>query len=219
MSIAVNGYTGARSGTGLLVTAAVHVALGAALLSLGVVELKPLVTPPIKIIKVPPTPTPVEEVEPAVVDEPVDLPYQPPIIDIFDDPLPREPLVTTVDRRPLADPQPSGTGGEIAPVPKRADPMLVTARLDPRYAGRFQPPYPAASERQEEEGVVVVRVRVGTDGRVLAAELQTSSGHRRLDETAVEHAKRAWRFTPATRDGVAVESWRVIPVRFELKNG
>jgi protein TonB len=54
---------------------------------------------------------------------------------------------------------------------------------------------------------------------VLAAEIKASSGHPRLDEAAVVHAKRAWRFTPATRDGVAIESWREVPVRFELVNG
>lgn len=66
---------------------------------------------------------------------------------------------------------------------------------------------------------MLVRVRVGSDGRVLVASVKSSSGHRRLDEAATEHARRAWRFVPATRDGVAVESWRDIVVRFELKNG
>lgn len=215
MSIAVNGYTGARSGTGLLITAVVHVALGAALLSLGVVKIESIVTPPIKIIKVPtPTPPP-EKIDPPVARDQVDFVYTPPTIDIADvAPSVDLGLTTTFVPTRSADPGPA-----IVPSTKSPEPVVAIARLDPRYASRFQPPYPPASERQQEEGVVTVRVRVGVDGRVLAAEVKTSSGHSRLDESAVGHALRAWRFKPATRDGVAVESWREIPVRFEIKNG
>ena len=215
MPIAVNGYTGARSGAGLLITAAVHVALGAALLSLGVVDFEPTIAEPIKIIKVKTSPPLVDKVEPPVVDEPVELIYRPPVIDIFDDPTPPDRLTSTTS---LPLPLPPDFAGPATPS-TAADPVLVGARLDPRYAARFQPPYPVASERQDEQGIVLVRVRVGTDGRVLAASVKSSSGHRRLDEAATEHARRAWRFVPATRDGVAVESWREIVVRFELKNG
>lgn len=215
MSTAVNGYTGARSGTGLLITAAVHVALGAALLSLGVVKIESIVTPPIKIIKVPPTTPPPDNLDPPAVRDQVDFVYTPPTIDIADVAPPVDlGLTTTTVPNPLTDPGPA-----IVPPTKSPEPVVAIARLDPRYASRFQPPYPPASERQQEEGVVTVRVRVGVDGRVLAAEVRTSSGHSRLDESAVGHALRAWRFTPATRDGVAVESWREIPVRFEIKNG
>lgn len=216
MSIAINGYTGARSGTGLLITAAVHVALGAALLSLGVVELPPTVTKPMIAKNIPTPPTPVDKVDPPLVDEPVKVIYAPPIIDIFD-PTPPDRTVVMTNTRP---PPTTFDFGNAATQPaKPVGPVFVTARLDPRHAARFQPPYPPASERQDEQGIVLVRVRVGADGRVLAASLKSSSGHRRLDEAAIEHARRAWRFVPATRDGVAVESWREIAVRFELKNG
>lgn len=217
MSIAINGYTGARSGTGLLVTAAVHVALGAALLSLGIVELSPTVTKPIVARNIPNPPTPVDKVDPPLVDEPVKVIYSPPIIDIFDDPTPPDRAVVTTNNLP--SPTTFDLGNAATQSAKPVGPVFVTARLDPRHAARFQPPYPPASERQDEQGIVLVRVRVGSDGRVLAASVRSSSGHRRLDEAAIEHARRAWRFVPATRDGVAVESWREIAVRFELKNG
>lgn len=219
MPTAINGYAGARTGSGLLITAAVHVALGAALLSLGVVKLGP---PPksITTINVPERPKPIEQPMPPVIEEPIKVPIFVPRIEFADD-LPPPPPTTLVNVTTVEPPivMPTAGGKDITAVEPKAAPMLVTARLDPRYAARFQPPYPPASERQEEEGVVMVRVRVGTDGRVLSAELKASSGHRRLDEAAVEHARRAWRFVPATRDGVAVESWREVPVRFELKNG
>lgn len=213
MPTAIHGYAGARTGTGLLVTAAVHVALGAALLSLGVVKIGPTITPPIEVTNHPAPEQPVDRPVPPVVDEPIDVPIFAPPIEFIDH-LPTATSVVTTTVVPPAMP----VDPPIA-LPPSPQPLFVTARLDPRYASRFQPPYPPASERQEEEGVVLVRVRVGPDGRVLAAELKASSGHRRLDEAAVLHARRAWRFLPATRDGVAVESWREIPVRFELKNG
>ncbi len=216
MPVAVNGYTGARSGTGLIITAAIHVALGAALLSLGVVSIPDVIrTKPIKVINVP-VPQPDKAIPPVMPDQPIDLIFAPPVIDIAPDlpPVPPSEL-TSVDVPPNLPPV--TTGPQVDPAPPA--PVTVLARLDSRFAARFQPPYPAASERAEEEGVVMVRVRIGTDGRVIAAELKASSGHTRLDEAAVAHAKRAWRFTPATRDGVPVESWREVPVRFEMVNG
>lgn len=216
MPTAINGYTGARAGSGLLITAAVHVALGAALLSLGAVEIPLVVTQPMKLRPVADTTQTVDKVEPVVRDDRIDPLVDAPIIDIAID-LPRP-----ADTAPRVDdvvPDLLTDRGPIVLPPTPAPPVLVSARLDPRYAARFQPPYPPASERREEEGVVTVRVHVGTDGRVLSAELKASSGHRRLDEAAVGHARRAWRFVPARRDGVAIESWREVPVRFELRNG
>jgi periplasmic protein TonB len=216
VQIAVNGYSSARSGTGLLITAAVHVALGAALLSLGVVELSPTVTKPMISKNIPNPPTPVDKVDPPLVEEPVKVIYAPPVIDIsVTTPLDRTVATTTTALPPTT----FDFGNAVAQPAKPVAPVFVTARLDPRHAARFQPPYPPASERQDEQGIVMVRVRVGSDGRVLAASVKSSSGHGRLDEAAIEHARRAWRFVPATRDGVAVESWREIAVRFELKNG
>jgi periplasmic protein TonB len=68
-----------------------------------------------------------------------------------------------------------------------------------------------------QQGVVILRVRVATDGRILEAMVQTSSGYDSLDRAAVAQALRKWRFTPATENGAAVESWVRVPVRFELK--
>lgn len=218
MPTAINGFAGARSSTGLLVTVAVHVALGAALLSLGVVNIgKTIVTEPITVRPVP-LPQPEKLQPPQLLDDSIDPHVTAPPIDIAPDlpPAPPTGLTTALDP-PMPSPVGGGTTGLPQPVPPA--PVIVSARLDPRFASRFQPPYPAASERAEEEGVVLIRVRVGPDGRVLAAEVKSSSGYQRLDAAAVEHAMRAWRFTPATRDGVAIEGWREIPVRFEIVNG
>jgi len=61
----------------------------------------------------------------------------------------------------------------------------------------------------------VVRVFVRADGTVGTVLLSQSSGNSALDRAALEAAS-SWRFQPATRDGLAIEAWAVIPVRFVL---
>ena len=63
------------------------------------------------------------------------------------------------------------------------------------------------------EGRVVVRVLVRADGTAAKVEIVATSGHPDLDRAALERAG-AWRFQPATRDGVPIDAWVVIPVRF-----
>lgn len=63
------------------------------------------------------------------------------------------------------------------------------------------------------EGRVVIRVLVRADGAVGSVLVDQSSGNPALDRAVVEAAA-SWRFQPATRDGVAIDAWAVIPVRF-----
>lgn len=104
---------------------------------------------------------------------------------------------------------------EAAPVP--AAPLPVTAaRFDAAYLSNPKPVYPAASRRLEEEGKVVLRVRVGADGLPLEVEVKTSSGFARLDEAA-KAAVKQWRFVPGRRGDEAIESWVSVPVVFSLQ--
>lgn len=82
---------------------------------------------------------------------------------------------------------------------------------------RFQPEYPPTSRRLGEEGSVTLRVLVGTDGRVMDGQVQASSGFPRLDEAALKHALRAWRFNPGTEDGAAVQMWHQVKVTFKIE--
>lgn len=99
------------------------------------------------------------------------------------------------------------------PVIPAAEPVRLAATLDPRSV--MQPDYPASEQRSGGEGVVVIRVLIGADGRVKAAEKvrATSDAFYRATE---RHALRQWRFRPATVDGRPVESWKELTVRFEL---
>ncbi|MDR2214561.1 MAG: energy transducer TonB [Nevskiaceae bacterium] len=73
--------------------------------------------------------------------------------------------------------------------------------------------YPPTSSRLGEEGLVKVKICVGTNGRVSSAEVAESSGFPRLDDAGVKVAK-LYRFNPVTR-----EVCNTLPVRFELKEG
>ncbi|WP_083341041.1 energy transducer TonB [Chromobacterium amazonense] len=84
----------------------------------------------------------------------------------------------------------------------------------PAYLENPQPSYPERSRQQGEEGVVLLKVRVGVNGRALAVELARSSGFRRLDQSALETVSR-WRFAPAVRNGAAIESTLTVPIRFQ----
>jgi protein TonB len=84
------------------------------------------------------------------------------------------------------------------------------------YARNPAPAYPAAARRHEQQGTVTVKVLVGADGSVERAEVADSSGFDTLDNAALETVRSRWRFVPARRDGLAVESWVLVPIRFAL---
>lgn len=108
-----------------------------------------------------------------------------------------------------------GTGEGIALPPAPAPiPVLTEAALDTRFADQFQPPYPPGKQRLGEEGRAVLRVLIGADGRV--KKVERVSGDDAFLSVSERQALRRWRFKPATRDGLAVEAWKMITVRFEI---
>jgi len=72
------------------------------------------------------------------------------------------------------------------------------------------PEYPFAAKRAHQTGVVVIRFSVGTDGRVLTAEVSEPSPWKLLNEEALRTVQRRWRFGPgAVRD-------YTVPIEFQL---
>jgi periplasmic protein TonB len=127
---------------------------------------------------------------------------------------------TAVALAPLIIPGPSsGTGIEIQPPPiiplTPPTPVFISAKRDPRFASVFQPDYPPGMVREEIEGSVIVRVLIGTDGRIKAVET-VQSDHQAFFDATRKQALSRWRFKPATKDGVAVESWQQLTVRFQI---
>src|SRR5499427_74231 len=78
--------------------------------------------------------------------------------------------------------------------------------------------YPDASRRLGEEGLTVVDICVGPDGKLTEApKVGKSSGHERLDQAAVKVAQvGSGRFKPATEDGKPVAKCTQLPIRFKL---
>ncbi len=103
----------------------------------------------------------------------------------------------------------------ITPADPPPAPIFVEAGMDPRYAAGFQPDYPSAMIRAEEEGKVTVRVTIGADGRVFDIE-QIAATNETFWLATQRQALRKWRFRPATRDGVAVSTTKILTVHFRL---
>ncbi|NTV12090.1 MAG: energy transducer TonB [Zoogloea sp.] len=124
---------------------------------------------------------------------------------------------------PVAPPAPA----PAAPPAAAASPS--TAALAPTAAGNPVPPrfnadylanpvpdYPPASRRLGEQGRVLLRVHVGTDGRAEEIHVHQGSGYPRLDQAAAE-AVRRWRFLPARLGSEAVAAWVIVPINFTLR--
>ncbi len=81
---------------------------------------------------------------------------------------------------------------------------------------RIEPGYPPLSRKLGEEGESVFQITVEADGSVSRAELETSSGHSRLDEAARTSLLNA-RFRPARRNQAPSASTRRFRIEFRLQ--
>jgi periplasmic protein TonB len=91
----------------------------------------------------------------------------------------------------------------------------VGARI--AYGEAPPPPYPGIAMRRGWQGEVLLRVKVGADGRALEAVVERSSGHRLLDRVASAHVLARWRFQAAQQGGRLVEAWALVPISFKLE--
>lgn len=110
--------------------------------------------------------------------------------------------------------EPAAPAASIAP-PAITQAPVVPPAFDADYLANPAPPYPALSRRLNEQGRVLVRVLVSPEGRAARVELARSSGHERLDRSALEAVSR-WRFVPARRGGETVAAPVLVPVDFVL---
>jgi protein TonB len=122
-----------------------------------------------------------------------------------------------VDLPPL-DTLTAGTGTDIGTIIAPHTPVLRDPTLDSRYSDSFQPAYPSDMRLGEREGRVVVRVLIGADGRVKDVQ-QISAASPSFFEATRKQALAKWRFKPGTKDGIAIEAWHTMAVRFVLDEG
>lgn len=144
-------------------------------------------------------PHPVELPKPLMAKAPVVLPDEA----VAPPPAPDEPVVpqpATVLVAPSLPPQPVALANELSvSCPERSP-----------------PDYPAASVRLNEQGRVVLRVELGSDGRISGVSFVSHSGYARLDEAAL-NAVKTWRCKPAIRGGIAVAALALQPFDFILE--
>ena len=57
--------------------------------------------------------------------------------------------------------------------------------------GDARPPYPILSRTLQEEGEVQIKLQINNEGGVISVELERSSGHPRLDRSAIEFYRQA----------------------------
>jgi protein TonB len=135
--------------------------------------------------------------------------------------------VSSVTPSPTAPPPSAPAIPGPAPAPARsnysaAPPSLVTPSAPPP-AGRAgadavtvlsspAPVYPPDARSRGEEGRVIVRAQIGTDGRPFNISVETTSGYPQLDAAATA-CVRDWRFR--NNSGVVVDM--TVPIRFVLR--
>jgi protein TonB len=205
MNFAQDGKSPPRNLVGISVVVLLHVALIYALitgLARKVVEViqQPVETKLIEEIKPPPPPPPDKPVPPPPKTVAPPPPFVPPP-EVKVAPPPQENVIAAVTNvkpptndLPTSVAQPSATG--------EAGPSHTSAKI----AGNCEKPeYPRSSLRNEEEGIVTVKLTIGADGNVVESAVEKSSGFKDLDRATTK----AWslcHFTPAMADGKAVQS-------------
>lgn len=175
-------------------------------------------------------PSPLPTAKPRAVES--DVPPDHPELDppVAVDPVPVLASAATVDAASEAAPVPGiQIGQESSTTPIGGEPASGTSvgagsgdgegsgsDGETGYLENPAPRYPLASRLLGEEGRVLLRVLVDTSGLARSVSLHRSSGHARLDGSALE-AVWSWKFHPAKRGGKPVEAWVVVPIRFSLE--
>jgi len=165
----------------------------------------------VEVRPAPPEPEPVAEPEPVVVPPRVIEPE--PVITRRPEPavVPPPPKPVAAPARP-ARPKPAVSKAAAVAPPKPSGPAFVEARP----TSNRPPHYPELARRNGWQGLCMVRVRVGADGRPGGVSVARSSGYGILDQAALTAVKR-WKFSPRMVRGVASASTVEVPVNFSLR--
>jgi protein TonB len=207
MNFTQDGRSPPKNLVGIGVVVLLHVALVYALLT-------GLARKVVEVIQQPVETKIIEEIKPPPPPPPPDKPVPPPPKSVA----PPPPFVPPPEVKVQAPPQENAIAAVTNVKPPSND--LPTSVAQPSTAGEAGPPahtsakiagncekpeYPRTSLRNEEEGVVTVKLTIGADGNVVDSAVEKSSGFRDLDKATLK----AWslcHFTPAMADGKAVQS-------------
>ena len=102
------------------------------------------------------------------------------------------------------------------PPPPMAD-EFVAYDTPPKLIKLVKPRYPDIARKAGIEGMVILKILVDVDGKVVDAKVLKSLGNVGCDEAAIEAAKKC-AFEPALQRDKPVKVWVSYPVRFMLKD-
>jgi periplasmic protein TonB len=127
-----------------------------------------------------------------------------------------EPSATTPTATAAAPASANSGNTPNAPPAPPAPPKVTQPSTDADYLNNARPQYPPMSKRLNEQGKVVVRALIGTDGTASQASIKSSSGFDRLDQAALATVLK-WRYVPGKRGGVPEAMWFDVPVNWVLQ--
>lgn len=76
--------------------------------------------------------------------------------------------------------------------------------------------YPRRAIRRMQQGKVILKVQISSNGLPLEIEIKQSSGYLLLDNAAIKTVQ-TWEFEPQKNNNVVIQSWVLVPVKFEIK--
>jgi periplasmic protein TonB len=202
-----------------LLVAGAHIgALATAILSSSKPKPVEVVTPTIQGVLIMADP---KESVPLPIEAPSPPPEKKPVPKPALKPPPKAPASERAVKVPEPEPVPAVVQPEIEPAmeqmqPAKSAPAPVTPpQADAEGLNNPAPIYPSLSRRLREQGSVILAILIRADGSVGKIRIKRSSGHKRLDDTAIKAVKR-WRYLPATQGGKAIDYWYEQPLEFNL---
>lgn len=184
--------------------AAVHVAVGYALINLRTRPSLTEVALPVGVRFISESPTQPQWQPPAVTPVQPRLDTPVPVIPPIDMPM------ATEQNHAITIPV---TAAVPPPPPRESTSARLVASVE--YLREPVPRYPPQSRKLREQGLVVLRVLIDERGMACDVAIENSSGHERLDRAAREAITRA-EFRPYVEDGVARRAMVLIPIEFSL---
>jgi len=177
----------------------------------------PEIQPPKPLPLEPPPPPKIKPASQQREAKPIEPPRTAPILIASPEapPSPAAPVVP--EQKPAPPPEPPRAQAPVAaPAPPAPATPLTPPRSDAAYLNNPRPAYPLAARRRGDQGTVLLRVLVTSDGLAASVTLEKTSGHSSLDDAALTAVK-TWRFVPARQGGQAVEAPYVVPIVFKVE--
>lgn len=109
------------------------------------------------------------------------------------------------------------TLAEVTPVKSQAEQEVEPPRFGAAYLNNPAPAYPPLARRLSEQGRVLLKVLVTEEGLAAMVQVDTSSGHNKLDQAAIDAVKK-WSFIPAKRSNQPISAYVLVPIKFSLNS-